>query len=687
MMSAAGQVEVTRQGQVTVVRMADPPSNVLSRAMRHSLRAAIEAAEADEACKAIVLGGVGASFSTGSDPTAPDTMADDEDLVALCARIEACSKPVVCALHGLTLEAGLGVALACHHRVMSAGAQIGAPDITIGMVAGCATTQRLPRLVGAAAALDLLFVGRPIDAATAKKIGLVDAVAKSRAGEAAIAAALALIAKGGAPRRTSEISTGLTDGAGYLKETAKRRAGAPIHQRETFVQIVECVEAALLMPFEAGVARETLARAQCRDSSKTKALKYALAAERMTLSPEGLDPSLAVVVDRVGIIGATPVALGITLAALDNGLQVRLAAADAERTRKIKAQVVDAYARAEERGQITPKVHAARIASFFAEPGLEDFNTAQVVIEATALPTDQRAQLLATIEKRIEDETVLATVTDGGFDTLIKGLAHPSRFVGLHFFAPVQALRALELVHHQNTSAEAFATAHEFARQLGKLPVVTAPSEGLVANRIERAVWAAMDVTLLLGARPLDVDRAMRALGFPIGPCAAVDMLGLSYVGGAVANYLAEAGRTGRAARAGFFDYSDDGDARLPGQDDDAAVALIAQLRESAEIPEHRLSQEDIQDRLLLAMANTGAQLLSEGVVDRPAEIDVAMLMAKAFPRWLGGPMEVADLMGLATAERKLRGFADMAPEIWTPAPLWRELIKNGAKFSDLNDI
>lgn len=690
-------VKTRRNGAIAVLRLSNPPVNRVTDALRAALFEAIEAADLDPEIQAIVLAGEGAPFCTGYAADALTATEAAPTLVTLCDRIEACGKPVVAAMHGATLEAGLALALAAHFRIMGQAARAGAPEVSFGLVPGGGVTQRLPRLVGAGAALDIMLSGQPISGVQAHKIGLVDKVVAKGVRDAALAFTRQLIETKTRPTPSQNAVQGVADGAKFMKDIAARRdeirrarVGAPN-------LIIDCVEAALMMPFSAGVRREQAARDDCFASPQFAALRYAFFAERHAarlVEPDGIKPHgvTAREVKTLGVVGTGALALGITVAALDNGLNVRLLGNGADQLVVAETRITSAYTRAAQQGQITYEVRDARVAAFTASNRVDSLASADLVIEATQGDAQMRGRLLGRLEEFLPEEVVLATGADRGFAEMAKNLAHPERFLGLHFFAPAQAVRAVELARADGVAPDAVATAHGFLRRLGKIPVTVVAQDGLIANVVQEAGWAAVDVLLLMGVRPARIDKVMWDYGFPAGPCETMDALGLSYMSGAVAQYFASEGRGGKAAGRGFYDYAADSstnsalpDGALP--DDTNAEALLTALRKEGGIPILKISDREIVDRIVLAQANAGAILLERGVTACPEDIDVMMMLSKGYPRWRGGPMKAADDTGILEVEKRLMSFADAAPDIWQPATIWREMIKNGRNFGKMNRI
>lgn len=675
-------VSVQSDGPVAVVRLSNPPVNALTAQMRAALIQSFKEIDADPHYKAVVIVGEGGSLCGGSDTTSPAAEEDAPSLSELCRFIETFQKPVVASIHGATIGAGVALAMAAHFRVMGRAARVSLPDITLGLVPGGGATQRLPRLVGADMALDLLLSGRAIDAVQAEKIGLIDQVAQARAGEAALGFTHRLVTEGAGPRPTAEAMQGLSDPQSYMQELAKRRQQVAPSKLDAPGQIIDCVEAALLMPFEVGLGREETARRDCLNSPQYAALLHASYAERRAARPVGFDAAAGQPVSKLAVIGTGTIAMGVAVVALDRGIPVVMLGSDADELVLAHQRVETVYKQALQRGKISADDFDKRLGLFQTTLDLKLITDCTLVLEATVGGPAQRARVLIRLEEFMPPDAVLATIADRGFSQMAQALGEPERFLGLHFFAPVQLNRVAELVRFDSTKMPALATAHGFLRRLGITPVTVTARDGLAANVVQEAGWFAVDMMLLMGARPAQIDKALRDYGFSVGPCFAMDALGLAHLSGAVAQHLAGLGRQGRSAGQGFYDYPE---GQQP--DDRACAALLDQLRHAGGVPKTDFSDADIVERYILAQANAGARLLEAGAVQHPVDIDVLMMVAKGYPRWHGGPMKSADLIAPLQAHKKLQSFAIAAPDIWEPAGLWRNLIKNGDRFEDLNKL
>ncbi|SFK93615.1 3-hydroxyacyl-CoA dehydrogenase [Celeribacter marinus] len=661
-------------GSIATIVLSQPPANALGDTMRAEIFAHIEAAEADPSVTAIVLAARGRAFSKGISDADLDRPQSFPDINVLCDRVETCAKPVVAALSGAVVSEGAALALAAHCRVMDDSARIAVPDVTFALVPSGGLTQRLPRLVGVEAGLAILLSGRVIGPQAALKMGLVDKIEMNRVRVAAMKLASEKAQTGDAPRQTRAIDTIFDHGAAGRAAIAAARAQT---SGRTFAgkRIIDCVEAAMLLPFEGGVWREETERADTLAAPQSAALRHAHMSERRAVRPRGFVTDDARDVKALGLSGASTLALGLCLIALDHGVSVRFLAPTAEVAKAMLATVNKAYEAAEAKGQMTADQKHDRLEAFFVSADPACFDDCDAVIEATTGSLDARVAALVAVEAALAPDMPLATVSDRALAQMAGRLTHPQRFCAAHVFAPAQVIRLVELGRAPLSASASLATFHALFTRLGKRVVTVEAEDGFVANRLEAAGLQAVDICLLLGARPAQIDAALRRFGFSIGPCAMMDRIGLRHFGGTVAQALDAAGLAERSGR-GFFD-ADGSDAQ--------AVEVLEMLREAGDIEAATVTEAEIVKRVVLAQANAGAQALERGVVARPLEIDVIMMLGKGFPRHQGGPMQWAGQMTALQAETALKQYAQFAPQIWTPASLWHDLVKTGETFETLN--
>ncbi len=693
----ADPVSYARDGAVAVLSIANPPVNALSHGVREGLVAGIARANADPLVRAIVIAGTGRSFPAGADirefgqpPRAPL-------LPEVCMGIEESAKPVVAALHGMALGGGFEVALAAHARVAVAEAQVGLPEINLGILPGAGGTQRLPRLVGAEPALAMMLSGKPIPAARALDLGAIDALAEGPLLPFAHAHAMALAEAGEAPRRTREVTTGFTDAATYQAHVRATRAAAEANPVPAAAKIVACVEAAQLLPFEAGLAFERAAFEEAMATDASKALRHMFMADRRAAKP-GVPPGTRPrEIGEVLVVGAGTMGRGIAMALLSAGLPVYLTDRTAEDVQSARDQIAASYDRAVASGRMRKSDQRARLDGLHIGVGLDGIEDADLVIEAVVEDMEVKRALFAELGAVAKPGAILASNTSYlDIDALAAASGRAPDVLGLHFFSPAHRMRLLEIVVGDQTADDTTATGFALAKRLGKQPVRAGVGDGFIGNAVLAAYRQAADLTLLDGASPYQIDAAMRAYGFPLGPYQVLDLAGLDiswarrkrlaptrdpalrYVG--LGDRLCEAGRFGQKAGGGYYLYEGQG---RGGTEDPQILAWVAEERAAQGLIAQEISEQEIQERCLAAMMNAGARLLAEGIASQPGDIDVALVHGFGFPRWRGGPMMAADLAGVLHLQNLLRALS-AGDGFWTPHPLVHEATKTAAGFGGL---
>lgn len=690
-------VRLEREGDVAVLIIDSPPVNALGLAVRQGLVAGLDAAVADPAVRAVVIRADGRTFPAGADISEFGKPPVDPWLPDVCNRIEACPKPVVAALHGTALGGGLELALAAHWRIALASARVGLPEVTLGILPGAGGTQRVPRLVGPGPALEMMISGQPVSAAKALAMGLLDEVVEADLPGAALALAQRLIAQGAAPRPVRERRDGLRDPVAYeaaIAAARKAQAGARLPGP---ARIVDCVEAALLLPFDQGMAFERAAFSDLVASPEAGGLRHAFFAERRAARmPEAAVPARRL--DHIGVIGGGLMGAGIAYACLTAGYRVSLLDRDREGLVRGLERVAKLQESAVEKGRMTP---AQRDEGWARLGGTLDFAQlaeCDLAVEAVFEDFDVKADVLRALDAVLKPGAVLATNTSYlDVNALAAVTSRPADVVGLHFFSPAHVMKLLEIVAGAQTAPDAVATGLALAKRLGKVAVRSGVCDGFIGNRILSAYRQAAEYLVEDGASVAQVDRAMRAFGMPLGPFEVSDMAGLQiawarrkrlaatrdpglrYV--AIADRLCEAGRFGQSNGKGWYAY----DGRKPVEDPDV-TAIIDAERAARGIEPRTFADDEIRTRLLVAMANEGAKILAEGIALRPSDIDVVKLFGYGFPRWEGGPMLWADRFGVLQLQNAVERFAPQAPGFWVPAPNLDNMVRNGTRFGDLND-
>ncbi len=659
-----------RLDAIAVVTLDHPPVNSLSHALRRHIVDALTAAEADPAVQGIVLVGNDKAFSAGADVTemgTPRQLAEPM-LTQVLARLESCRKPVVAAIGGVALGGGLEVALSCHGRVALERARVGLPEITLGLIPGAGGTQRLPRLVGVATALDMILSGQPRSARALADSGLFDAVVADDLVAAACACASRLAA---APLPRARDRQADAAAVRTAVEQARARLNARQRLQPAYGAALEAV-AATALPFDDGLARERALFLELVPSRQARALRYQFKVEREAVKlPADFDGAPRPL-QRVAVIGAGTMGSGIAISALDAGLEVILLEQDGAALARGRERIGEHYRSRVAAGKMAAAVAGAAEARLRTTLDWAALAEADLVIEAVFEDLAVKQEVFRKIDAHARAGAVLATNTSYlDIDAIAGATARPQEVLGLHFFSPANVMKLVEVVRGARTRAEVLATGMELGRRLKKLPVLCGNAFGFIGNRIYNAYRRQCEFMLEDGAWPEDVDQALTGMGFAMGPFAVADLSGLDiawrmrkaqaasrdprerYV--PILDRLCELGRLGRKSGAGYYAYAD---GKQVATTDDTVRALIMQASAARGIERRPLSAEQIRRRALLAMVNEAALLLAEGVAVRASDIDVVLVQGYGFPRWEGGPVFWAREQERATLEQELEGLA-----------------------------
>ncbi|SAL00922.1 3-hydroxyacyl-CoA dehydrogenase NAD-binding domain-containing protein [Caballeronia ptereochthonis] len=694
-------VEHQLRGSVLVVTIDHAPVNALNAAVRRGLIDAVTAADANASVRAVLIVGAGRNFIAGADIREFGKPAVPPSLPEVCNRIEACSKPVIAAIHGAALGGGLEVALASHYRIAFEGAKLGLPEVQLGLLPGAGGTQRASRLIGAEAALSLMLSGRHVGAQEALRLGLVDRVGQSDdVLTEGLAYAHELIATQAAPRRTRN-ARGPADRQASADAIAAARAETQKKSRGLLspMKIVDCVEAALNLPFDEGLQFERKQFLECRESPQRAGLVHAFFAEREAQkSPETRD-ARARPVRCVGVVGGGTMGAGIAVALLDAGLSVTMIERDDETLERGRAHVEKVYDGLIAKGRLQQEAKARAFERFNGATSYDALADADIVIEAVFEDMAVKKAVFAELDRVCRQGAVLATNTSYlDIDEIAASISRPQDVLGLHFFSPANIMKLLEIVVPARVSDDVVATGFELAKKLRKVAVRAGVCDGFIGNRMLAVYRAAADHLMEDGASPYQIDRAVREFGFPMGPYQVIDLAG-GDIGWAarkrraatrdpnaryvrIGDQLCERGWFGQKTGRGFYRY-DDG-ARI-GKPDPEVESIIDAERERAGISPRAFDDGQIVRRYLAAMINEGANIVHEGIALRPLDVDAVLMHGFGFPRYRGGPMHYADSVGLDTVLADIREFAKEDPLFWRASPLLVDLVARGKPFASLN--
>ncbi|MDY7577092.1 3-hydroxyacyl-CoA dehydrogenase NAD-binding domain-containing protein [Herbaspirillum sp. RTI4] len=694
---------VTRElrGDILLVTINQPPVNALGVDVRRGLLVAIEAADADAAVRAVVIVGAGRNFIAGADIREFGKPPQAPSLPDVCNRIEACSKLVIAAIHGAALGGGLEVALAAHYRLAIAGAKLGLPEVQLGLLPGAGGTQRTPRLLGAKAALDLILSGRHIGAEEALTLGLIDRIGNSTDIAAEGLSYAQELLTNQAPVRRTRDAAGLADkDAGRIaidaarKETAKKSRGlfSPL-------KIVDAVEAAQDLVFDAGMQLERTLFLQCLDSPQRAGLIHAFFAEREVLKAPETRSATPRAIASIGVVGGGTMGAGITVAALDAGLPVVMIERDEAALTRGRANVEKVYDGLIAKGRLSADAKAATLLRFSGSTDYAALAQADLVVEAVFEDIAVKQALFSELDRVCKPGAVLATNTSYlDIDLMAAGISRPADVIGLHFFSPANIMKLLEIVVPAKVSADVVATAFEFAKKLRKVPVRAGVCDGFIGNRVLAVYRQAVDAMMEDGASPYQIDTAIRNFGYPMGPFQVVDLAG-GDIGWAarkrraptrnpearyvqIPDRLCERGWFGQKTGRGYYLYPD---GARTGVADPEVEAIIDAERLRAGIAPRSFTDEEILRRYMAAMINEGANVVHQGIALRPLDVDITFLHGYGFPRYRGGPMKYADTVGLPTILADIRAFAKEDPLFWQASPLLIDLVERGANFDSLN--
>lgn len=698
--STASVVQTRLDGEVLVVTVNNPPVNALGQAVRAGLLAAVEQAAADAAVKALLIVGEGKAFIAGADIREFGKPAMPPSLPEVCNAIEASGKLVVAAIHGAALGGGLEIALSAHYRLALPKAQLGLPEVNLGLLPGAGGTQRAPRVMGVKAATELMLSGKHLNAKAAAAAGLVDKLVE---GDDALAAGLAytreLLAAGGAVRRTRDIEiadkmAALADLEALAIETAKKARGlfSPM-------KIIECAKAAVELPFEQGLAKERELFLQCLESPQRQGLIHAFFAEREVSKIPEAKAAAPRAFAKLAIIGGGTMGAGITVAALDAGFPVIMIERDAESIARGQANVEKVYNGLIAKGRMTEEGKAAIMARYTPSTSYDDLKDVDLVIEAVFEDLDVKKAVFKELDRVCKPGSVLATNTSYlDIDAIAASTSRPQDVIGLHFFSPANIMKLLEIVVPAKVSADVVATAFELAKKLKKVPVRAGVCDGFIGNRILAVYKQAADYIMEDGASPYEIDEAVRAFGYPMGPFQVTDLAG-GDIGWAtrkrraatrdpkaryvhVADRICERGWFGQKTGRGFYLYPQG--ARV-GQPDPEVLAIVDEERAKKGVTPRKFTPEEIIRRYMASMVNEGAKVVEEGIALRPLDVDVTFISGYGFPRWRGGPLKWADMQGLDKILADIKEFEKEDPLFWKPAALLEKLVAEGKNFDSLN--
>ncbi|MEF2276878.1 3-hydroxyacyl-CoA dehydrogenase NAD-binding domain-containing protein [Deinococcus sp. YIM 134068] len=680
-------VEQTRQGNVLVLTIQNPPVNAFSPGVPEGLHAGLDAALADEAVRAVVIIGGGRTFIAGADIKTFDLPREQApDLRGFISRLDSFEKPTVAAIHGTALGGGLEVALACTYRVAVRDAQMGLPEVKLGVLPGAGGTQRLPRVVGVQKALEMMLSGNPVKATEAKELGLVDEIVEGELLDGAVSFARAHADARPLPRVSERA---VTDASPEVFAAARQSLGKTHRGQLSPSLIVDLAEMAATQPFAVGWDAEARLFMQAKDSPQSRGLRHIFFAEREAGKIPGLGKNTPTTeIKSAGIIGAGTMGGGIAMNFLNVGIPVTIVETSREALDRGLGIIRRNYENTARKGRLSMEDVEGRMGLLTPALDMSALSDADIIIEAVFENMDVKKDIFKRLDAIAKPGAILATNTSTlDVNEIASVTSRPEQLIGLHFFSPANVMKLLEIVRAGKTSDSVLATSMALARRIRKVGVVVGVCDGFVGNRMIHRYGEEARKLVEEGARPQDADAAMHALGLPMGPFEMSDMAGLD-IGYSIRQHQAkvrglpkpdgwldrivEAGRKGQKTGGGIYDYDEK---RRPSPNADMQ-RLIEDYRAEQGLQPRELGQEEITGRLVYSLVNEGAQILDEGIAQRAGDIDVIYIYGYGFPAHRGGPMQYADEVGLQNVVAELERYGQ------TPAPLLKRLAEEGGTFA-----
>ncbi len=697
-MSDNETVRVELVDGVAVLSIDNPPVNTITSALRSGLSAALDRVGSMTGVRALLLRCEGKTFCSGADIGEFSGPPKEAEYRALFARLEGSSVPVIVALHGTVLGGGLELALACHYRLAAPGTRLGFPEVTLGIIPGAGGTQRMPRLIGVEKTLELIINAKPIEAAEALELGILDQIVEGDLRTGALAYAAKLLAAGGGPRPTSARSVDPKTAGDETIERLTALARKLYPNREAALSAIKAVRASVGLPFDQGLMAENDIVDQTKATVESRALIHVFFAERATRRVVGLPDGEARAIRSGGVVGAGTMGGGIAMCFANAGLPVTVVDADQAALDRGFGVIDRNYASMVKRGRLTGEEHAQRMALIRGSLDYAELADADVIIEAVFESMELKKSIFGKLDKVAKPGALLASNTSTlDVAEIARATARPADVVGLHFFSPANVMPLLEVIRTDASSPSAIRTAMDLAKPLRKTPVLARVCYGFVGNRMMEGYAREAERMVLEGATPKRVDDTLERWGMAMGILAVFDMAGVEVgvnIHKANAQHyppdptyyqadfaLVEAGRFGQKNGKGYYRY-EKGD-RNRHEDPEALEILRARAR-ALEVPPRTHSDAEILDRCLFPLLNEGFRILEEGIVQRASDIDVVWTSGYGFPRYRGGPMFYAESIGLATLLEGMRRFrAEFGPMHWEPAALLVELVDKGMTLAD----
>ena len=680
-----------KEGGIAVVTLNSPPVNALSAPVREGINNGIKQAIGDPDVQAIVLICNGKTFIAGADITEFGKAPKGPSLFEAQAMIENASKPVIAAIHGTALGGGLEVALTCHYRVAVPSAKCGLPEVNLGLLPGAGGTQRLPRIVGAEKAVEMVTSGQHVGAKKCLEMGLVDELAEEgKLREGAVAFANKIVAEKRPLKKVRDLNDKVEAARGrpeifseFRKANARKFRGflAPEYN-------IQCIEAAVNLPFDEGIKVEQKLFRELVTGTQSAAQRHVFFAERQVWKlPDVPADTPTIPVEKVGIIGAGTMGGGIAMNFLNVGLPVTIVETKQEALDRGIATIRKNYENSAKKGRFPMEEVEKRMGLLKGSLDMKDLADSDLVIEAVFENMDIKKQVFGKLDEIVKPGAILATNTSAlNIDEIATAVKRPEAVIGLHFFSPANVMRLLEVVRADKTSKPVIATSMQIAKKIGKIAALVGVCPGFVGNRILAQRQREAQKLILEGAMPWDVDRVLYDFGLPMGPFAMSDLAGLDIgwskeksKGETIRDVLCEMDRRGQKTGAGYYDYDENRNAKPS----PVVEKIILDFAAKKGINRRAISDDEILERCIYPMINEGAKILEEGKAIRSSDIDIVWINGYGFPVYRGGPMFYGDTVGADKVLAKMKEFQAQMGDDFKPAKLLEKIVAEGKKFSD----
>jgi 3-hydroxyacyl-CoA dehydrogenase len=697
-------VQLTKDKDVAIITINNPPVNALSPAVAEGISQAIKEIIPEASVKTVVVIGTGRTFVAGADIKEFGKITSGKKdrgagLLPLLRQIEDCPKPVVMAIHGMAFGGGLELAMSGHYRVGAPDAQVGQPEVKLGIIPGAGGTQRLPRLAGVAKAVEMCAQGNPIPAREALEFGIFDKLIEGDLLCGAITFARAVLEKPAHKTRERTQKLGTPEKNAPIFSAAREIAGKKQRGMMAPLAAIDAVEAATRLPFDEGCEVEKKLFNDCLFSEQSKALIHVFFGERKVAKiPDIPKETPTMPVNSVAVVGAGTMGGGIAMVFANAGIPVLLKDADQPALDRGMDVIGKNYASSVKRGRFTQQFVDERLRLIRPVLNYDDFGSVDMVVEAVFEGMELKKEVFRQVDRVCRPGAILASNTSTlSLDELASATARPEVVIGTHFFSPANVMRLLEIVRGKASRKEVIATCMQLAKKLGKVGVLVGNCRGFVGNRMFGPYRREAQFLVEEGASIEAVDQALYDFGMAMGPLATGDLAGLD-VGWRIRkeyrhlekpgvrqpfaeDRLCEKGRYGQKTGAGWYKY----DENRRANPDPEVADLLHKWAAEASIPQRKISPEQIVDRCILALVNEGARILEEGIALRAVDIDIIYLNGYGFPAYRGGPMWYADTVGLDTVRDRISEFHRQHGELWEPAPLLNRLAQEGKTFAEFH--